>query len=145
MSWTNFFDAIFLVNLAKREDRLLAFTEDAEKYGIPFTRIEAIEDTQGARGLRDTMKGIFEQAISQNWDNILVFEDDADFPISTEDFNHTMNEVINQLPENYHICFLGAQLTVPPSYFHSPNLLNGQRMFSTHAVAYSLQGMKEIL
>lgn len=41
--------------------------------------------------------------------------------------------------------FLGCQLTSNGCKFHSPNLIRVQKAFSTHAVLYSLQGMKEII
>lgn len=143
--WRNFVDKIYVVNLLKRTDRLLQITEDFEKYEIPFERFQAIENDRGAEGLRDTMKLLFESCVEKGYRNVLVFEDDADFVIEKFWFHDTMDKVAIQLPDNYHICFLGCQLTVTPSHFHSPNLISAQKMFSTHAAIYSLQGMKEIL
>lgn len=144
--WTNYFDDIIVVNLLKRTDRLLKITEDFEKYGIPFRRVLAIEDNDnGARGLRDTMIGIYKEAIEKGHQNILVFEDDAKIIVGEEIFNDTMNKVVSQLPENYHFCFLGGQATFRFSHYHSTNLLPVRMYFATHAVAYSLQGMKEIM
>jgi GR25 family glycosyltransferase involved in LPS biosynthesis len=34
MKWLNFFDEIYVINLAKREDRLLTIAEHFEEYGI---------------------------------------------------------------------------------------------------------------
>jgi len=144
--WTNFFDEILVVNLLKREDRLLQTTKDFEEYEIPFRRVSAIEDNeQGARGLRDTMLNIFQEAIEKEHRHILVFEDDVKIIVEKWWFDNTMENIIAQLPENYHLCFLGGQMSVRPSHFHSPNLLPVIKYFSTHSVIYSLQGMKEII
>ena len=78
MKWLSFFDEIFVLNLSKRQDRLLEITEHFEEYEIPFKRIESIENSNGAEGLRDTMLLIFEDAIDKGRENILVFEDDCE-------------------------------------------------------------------
>lgn len=146
MKWTTFFDEIFLINLTKRKDRLIQATEECEKYGIPFTRVSAIEDLeQGARGLRDTMKSIFSESIGKGYENILVLEDDFRVVVEPFWFENTMDKVVEQLPPNYHLCFLGGQASNRFSHFAAPNLLPVQKYFSTHSVAYSIQGIKEIM
>lgn len=145
MKWLNFFDSIYLINLDKRTDRLLDFAEQAEKYSIPFQRIPAILNINGAEGLRDTMLQIFNECIEKNIQNVLIFEDDCDFISGVDLFHDIMNKVVEQVPPTYHMVFLGCQLSVPPASFHSPNLMQVIRAFSTHAVFYSLQGMKEII
>lgn len=144
--WQSFFNDIIVVNLLKREDRLLQTTKDFEEYSIPFRRVSAVEDNEnGARGLRDTMLGIFSEAIEKGHKNILVFEDDAKIVVDKIWFNDTMENIVAQLPENYHLCFLGGQMSVKPSRFYSSNLLPVIKYFATHSVIYSLHGMKEIM
>lgn len=143
--WINFFDEIYVVNLLKRSDRLLQITEDFEKYEIPFTRINAIEDEQGARGLRDTMLELYRNAISKGQKNILVFEDDCKIVVEKWWFDETMTNIVTQLPSNYHLCYLGGQMSSRPSHFFSPNLVPVVKYFATHSVIYSLQGMMEIM
>lgn len=143
--WQNFFDEIYVINLLKREDRLLQTTKDFEEYEIPFTRISAIEDENGARGLRDTMTQLFTEAIAKGYKNILVFEDDAKVVVDKIWFTMTMENIVAQLPENYHLCLLGGQPAQKFSHFFSSNLIPVNMFFSTHSVAYSLQGMKEIM
>lgn len=145
MSWIDFFSDIYVINLAKRTDRLIQITIDFEKYGIPFKRVEAIELPSGAEGLMETMKQIFREAIAEKKEHILIFEDDNEFVCGVDQFHLTMENVIAQLPENYIMIFLGCQVTGGATSFHSPNLVCGNQMFSTHAVMYSLQGMKEIM
>lgn len=146
MNWINFFDEIFVINLLKRSDRLLQITQDFERYGIPFTRVSAIEDReQGARGLRDTMLNLYKDALSKGYRNILVFEDDCKMIEEPDLFHIIMNNVVKQLPDNYHFCYLGGQMSSRPSHFHSANLIPVVKYFATHAVCYSEQGMKEVL
>lgn len=145
MEWINFFDAIYVINLLKREDRLLQIAEHFEEYGIPFKRVSAIEDENGARGLRDTMLKIFNTAMVEGYENILVFEDDAMFVVEKPLVDATLNSVVKQLPENYFMCFLGGQPTGGFTSFYSPNLLPVIKYFSTHAVAYSKKCINEIM
>lgn len=145
MSWLSFVDKIYLVNLQSREDRLLESAKLFQEYEIPFDVFPAIKDTQGARGLRDTMLLIFNEALEKNYDSILVFEDDVKMVEDKGTFHDTMNKAIEQLPENYHLLYLGGQATGGYSHFHSPNLLPAIKYFATQSVIYSRQGMKEIV
>ncbi len=70
--WTNFFDKIYLVNLEKRVDRLLESAEILEKYQIPFQIFTATEDGVGARGLRDTMNLLFDDALYNRYQNSFI-------------------------------------------------------------------------
>lgn len=146
MAWTDTIKDIVCLNLAHREDRLLAFTEQAEKYGIPFLRVAAIQDKeQGARGLRDTMLKLFNEHIERGTEHLLVFEDDALAVADDITFHNTMDKVVQQMPSNYHMIFLGCQVTQRISHFHSENIFQVTNAFSTHAVLYSLAGMKAVL
>lgn len=145
MEWINKISRIVCINLNKRDDRLLEFAKMAEEFEIPFERVSAIEDEQGARGLRDTMKVIFQEAIENNRQNVLVLEDDAVPVVEKFWFHEYMNKAVGQLPETYHMMFLGCQLTSNNCSWFSTNLIRVQKAFSTHAVLYSLQGMKEIM
>lgn len=143
--WTDFFDEILCINLDIREDRLLRITEHFEEYEIPFKRVEAIKHEKGAEGLLATMILIFQEALSKGFENILIFEDDAKIVVSTYEFHDTMNKVVEQLPKDYIMCFLGCQPTKGYEGFYSPNLLRVKEAFATHAVAYSKKGIELIL
>lgn len=141
--WTNSIGQIYLLNLDCRMDRLLSSIDQCLEYDIPFKRISAIEDKeQGARGLRDTMLLIFKEAIDNDYESILVLEDDFEF---VENPNIFMDEVIKQLPQNWHMVLLGCQPTNGFTYRHSANLLNLQKAYATHAVMYSKQCINEVL
>lgn len=137
---------IVCLNLPFREDRLLQFVEQAEKLGIPFLRVESIYDSeQGARGLRDTITRLFNQEIVNGTKHLLVYEDDAMCVESPEVFNQTMEKVVNQLPPDYHMVFLGCQITGRIKSFYSENIFPVVHAYSTHAVLYSLAGMAAVL
>lgn len=145
MEWFNFFDGIYVLNLDKREDRLIQITEDFENFEIPFERIKAIEKDNGAEGLRDSVIKLFNECIEKNYKNILLFEDDCKLLTTKDEFHNTMNAVVKQLPENYIMCFLGAQVTGRIHQWYWPNIFLAHKIFSTHSVMYSQQGMREIV
>lgn len=142
MSWVNFFDAIYVINLRKRVDRLLEITEELEKYNIPFELVTAIENENGAEGLRQTVEKIFKESIERKHEQILIFEDDCYF---LQDPNPIMGMVVKELPEYWHIFYLGGQPSNGFNRRHSSSLLQLDTCYSTHAWAISNQGMKEIL
>ena len=146
MNWIDKISRIVCLNLAHREDRLLSFTEQAEKYSLPFDRVPAINDAEnGARGLRDTMVKLFTESIDNRINHLLVFEDDCDIVVDPVIFHQTMDSVVEQLPPQYDMILLGCQLSHRIQGFYSTNLFPVTMAFSTHAVLYSLQGMKNIL
>jgi hypothetical protein len=105
----------------------------------------SVEDSQGAKGLRDTMVALFERAVDKGLQHILVFEDDAKIVLEKYWFHDTMEKATAQLPENYHIFYLGGQPTGGYSHQSAPNLMPAIKYYATHAWGISLQGMKEIL
>ena len=144
-NWTNFFDRIFVINLAKRTDRLLQIAEELERYNVPFELVTAIEQENGAEGLRMTMEGIFTKAITKRWESILVFEDDAYFVEGVEYTNEVLNNAMDQLPKDWDMILLGGQPVMGFKSMISPNLLSLSDCYATHSVGYSLNCMKRIM
>lgn len=143
MSWTSFFDKIVVINLPTRNDRLVATMGELDKHNIPFDLVEATSHENGAMGLQITMINLFKDCIEKGYKNILVFEDDVEF--LNEDVNGTMDKVVEQLPDNYHIIYLGCQPTHGYPRFYSDNLLPVTGAFATHACGYSLSAMKSLV
>lgn len=142
MSWTEYFDRIVVINLPHRKDRLIEVTEEMDKYGIEFELVDGIKNDNGAEGLRQTVENIFLESIEAGHRRILIFEDDCQF---VHDPTEVMNNAVKELPENWHILYLGAQCTNGFKRRQSSALLQLDMAFATHAWALSLQGMKEII
>jgi GR25 family glycosyltransferase involved in LPS biosynthesis len=145
MSWTDFFTKIFVINLPERTDRLLDIAEQLYKWNIPYELVNAVKHENGAEGLRITVEGIFREAVKQEWESILIFEDDAIFVDSGGNPNEVMEKVVKQLPKTWDILYLGAQCTTGFKMRVSPNLLLVENAYATHAWALSLHGIKEVL
>lgn len=140
--WTNFFDKIYCINLPKRTDRLIKFVEEMDKYGIDFDLVNGIENENGAEGLRQTVENILNDALDKNYEQILIFEDDCYFLC---DPNPIMELAIKELPEYWHILYLGGQCVNGFNRRHSQTLLQLDTCYATHSWAISRQGIKEIL
>lgn len=145
MSWTDFFTKIFVINLPERTDRLLDIAEQLYKWNIPYELVNAVRHENGAEGLRITVEGIFREAVKQEWESILIFEDDAIFVDSGGNPNEVMEKVVKQLPKTWDILYLGAQCTTGFKMRVSSNLLLVENAYATHAWALSLHGIKEVL
>lgn len=141
--WVDFFDQIYVINLDKRLDRWVDVCGEMEKFNIPFKRKAAVECPNGAEGLMRTMIEIFNEAIDKQFDNILVFEDDAMW--KDEDVNGVMENVVKQVPDDYLMVLLGCQPTNGFSGWYSHNLLPVVNAYSTHAVMYSRKAIQLIL
>jgi hypothetical protein len=144
-NWINFFDKIYVINLAKRTDRLLQIAEELERYNIPFELVTATEQEDGAEGLKTTMQGIFKKSIEKRYESILVFEDDAYFVEGVEYTNEVLNNAMDQLPKYWDMLLLGGQPVMGFSGQISPNLLSVEDCYATHSVAYSINCMKRIM
>ena len=145
MAWTDFFTKIFVINLPERTDRLLEIAEELEKWQIPYELRNAIKNENGAEGLRETVWNIIEEGVANNWQSVLIFEDDCVFVESCGNPNETMEQVVKQLPNMWQLLYLGGQVTNGFKLRHSPNLLLLDMCFATHAWALSLDAMKNIM
>jgi GR25 family glycosyltransferase involved in LPS biosynthesis len=87
---------------------------------------------------------IWQDAIKKNYKNILVLEDDVQF---TDDFNEYLYNVMEELPKDYDILYLGYSDSIcnPPknsylNYIYKPNF-----PVLLHAYIVSNNGLKKLL
>lgn len=137
------FNKIFLINLDNEigRERLAVCDEHLKEQGIEYERWVAVEKENGAHGLLATMKELFEYCVLSGFTNVLVLEDDAKMLLPFWPF---VKEIWPQLPADYHCLFLGCNLLSKPVR-HSANILRIRSSYATHAICYSLEGMKLIL
>ena len=140
--WHNQLDAIFVINLLKRKDRRQQAEDELNKYDIPFRFWIAIENENGAEGLRQTMVALFNHCIANGYKRVGIFEDDA---VMIEDINAYMPKCLEQLPEDFDLFYLGCQHNQKFERFYSENLLPVASAFSTHAVLWSASGMTKFI
>lgn len=146
MTWTDYFDAIYLINLPDRPDRLEKATQELNKYNIPFVLAPAIKRENGAQGLFETIISIFTEAEAENMGNILLLEDDVKF---LQDPNVYMPKCVEQLSRmSWDLFYLGINMDHPSNMFIGftfENLLKIRYGYSTHAIAWSRPARREFM
>lgn len=142
MKLNDFVDEVFVVNLFSRPDRLQSVTKELEKFDIKFHTWAATKSEDGRRGLRMTMVELFLYCIDQNLKRVCVFEDDI--KIISENFTELLSDCFEQLPEDFHLFYMGGRLLKPPTK-KSKNILQTSIMYATHAVIYSRFAIEYLL
>lgn len=141
MNWTDFLSSIYIINLPKRAQRRMESVKQMEQYGLPYSVWPATEMPNGADGLRATVLDIFKLALKNDFNHVLLLEDD--FLIVREDINKIMPRVIDQLPKDYDMLYMGVNAFGGfPDGLLSENILRVSDGYATHAVIYSNAGMK---
>lgn len=143
--WTHYFDEIYLLNMPHQVQRLHNSISELHKYDIYFKVVEAIFDKDGENGIRRTLKAVFQNALSNGHQRILVFEDDVQFVV---DPNTIMPYVVVQLMEvmpAWEMLYMGVNTHQPFKEFKSDHLLPVQEGYGLHAVCYSADAMRKIL
>jgi GR25 family glycosyltransferase involved in LPS biosynthesis len=137
MRINDYFDKVVVINLDKRTDRLEKISKQLDELGITFERFSAIDGK--AEGIDPITAGTMshQKVLEENVEKrILILEDDAQF---VDDFNEKFNEVIQYLPGDTDIFYLGALL--PKSTGKVEDIGNKywfKQIFSTGSHAYSI-------
>ena len=81
-------DAVIVINLADRPERLRGFEEEMARLGIPnYTRFEAIRDVPGILGCTRSHAECLRQMVESGWTCALFCEDDARFHVSRRELD----------------------------------------------------------
>ena len=131
----DYFTKIYVINLDRRPDRLQQCQIEFNKINASVERVPAIDgklipNTTGM-GSREkaclavTTKHVqlIEDAILNEYSNILIFEDDVKF---IDDFNEIFNERIKFLPEDWDLLFIGGNHIL---YVPGFDLITGDKNF----------------
>lgn len=144
--WHSFFDKIFLISLdhCKTSDFRLPIAEaELRRVGISCEIYSALKHDNGAYGCFLTYQHLFENCIAAGYKNILVFEDDI--KVVRDDFAFRAELAINNLPKDYHTLHLGPNTHRALAWRDAGVLLTMHQCRSTHAQAYSIESMKQIV
>ena len=108
MRVNEYFDKVVVINLDRRTDRMEKLVPQLERLGIEYERHSAVDGNE--LGINPIFAGTMShvQVLKKYQDKkILVLEDDAQF---IDDFNEKFEEVMQTLPNNWDIFYLGALL-----------------------------------
>ena len=135
----------YVINLDKRPDRLsdlklpLAWERfsatDGQKY------INNIPKERGWRGCYDSHTRLIKKIISENYDLYIVFEDDVDV---SDDFMDKLSNIINNLPENWELLFLGGW-NVGKKIKINDNVDLAKKVYCMHAYVFKPETAKKLL
>ncbi len=128
----DFFDFIVCINLERRKDRWEESLIEFSKIGIYVARFNAIESSNPSFGNHLSHASILKFAKEKKLNNILIFEDDVEF---FPDAVKNLSNSIKELPENWDMFYLGANLDIYKAYKITPHIAKLTGAFSTHAYA----------
>ncbi len=92
------FDKICVINLEERRDRLKQVKDEFERVGITklVERFPAIKLEDGKRACKLSHIACIEKAFNEGHENVLVFEDDVEFLVSSFDHLTTALESLDK-------------------------------------------------
>lgn len=154
---TNFFDKTFCINLDRRRDRWEECLTEFNKYNLEdierFTAIDGNNLPQVKSGfvtpsrlaLVLTNIDILEMAIQNNYQSILILEDDVEF---TDEVNK-ISEYFKFLPEDWDMLYFGGNhnqhVGIAPPKIINEKVCKLHHTFSTHCVAINKRAFTTIL
>ena len=135
----DYFSKIYCINLDERTDKYEECLIEFKKVNIKVERFAAIKgpnpkknkrSKSGEVGLRLTSIEILKNAINNNYQNILILEDDVTF---VEGFNDKLNKAIKYLPENWDLLYIGGNHFFNKGEF---SLVHGDKNFKINKNNY---------
>lgn len=136
----DYFSKIYCINLDKRTDKYKDCLKEFKKIDIEVERVSAIDGAPlfkpelntkaGAYGLFLTNLKIIEDAIKNDYESILILEDDVMF---IDNFNKLFNAKVDSLPDDWHLFYLGGN-----NYFNLGkfNLVTGDKNIKVDETNY---------
>ena len=136
MRVNDFFDKVIVINLDRRTDRMEKLAPQLEKLDIQYERFSAVDGKQLGidpivAGLQSHLQ-IMKQIAGQR---VLILEDDALF---VDDFNEKFEKVIQTLPEDWDIFYLGALVPKEVGLVRMVNRNWGIQVLTTGSQAYCI-------
>ncbi len=137
MKINEFFDKVVVINLDRRTDRMEKLDLQLKELGIQYKRFSAVDAIKLnidpiVAGLRSHL-----QVIKDNIGRrVLVLEDDAYF---VDNFNEKFEKVMQTLPEDWDIFYLGALVPKDVGQINMVNRHWGIQVLTTGTQAYCIK------
>ena len=136
MKVNDYFDKVIVINLDRRTDRMEKLAPQLEKLDIQYKRFSAVDGKKLdidpiVAGLRSHLQ-VMKQIAGQR---VLILEDDAQF---VEDFNEKFEKVMQTLPEDWDIFYLGALVPKDVGLIRMVNRHWGIQVLTTGTQAYCI-------
>lgn len=161
MEVNKYFDGVFLINLRRRPYRLKEATYELTKAGIKFNVFDAVDGNTfndltipseyrgntkhlkpGAVGCLLSHISLIKYAKEKGLKNILIFEDDVVF---SKNFNSFFNTIINEIPKDWDMFYLGGHPIQGQITKVSKNINKSSQILATHSYAINASAYDIIL
>lgn len=141
---------LFVINLAKRTDRLAHFNAMASRIGLTtvqrFEGISGLVDHEdrvsGNMGCTASHRALLDMIVAKNWPNAFIFEDDAE--VIYHDFHERWERFSRELPPTWDMLYLGAGYGEPPLARVSPHVIRAGRLLTTSSYGITLAQAKRM-
>lgn len=136
MRVNEYFDKVVVINLDRRQDRMEILDTQLKQLGIEYERHSAVDGKE--LGINPIFAGTMShvQVMKKYPDQkVLILEDDAYF---VEDFNEKFAEVMQTLPNDSDIFYLGALVPKSTGKLTKVNQHWYRQVFTTGSQAYSI-------
>lgn len=80
------------INLDRRTDRRAEFESECQRIGLHVDRFPAVAEQPGFVGCHKSHLAVLRMARDNNWDHVLIFEDDFQFLVSPTEFQSLLSE-----------------------------------------------------
>lgn len=133
---------IFVINLARRSDRLENFTKEMNHLGVKFERFEAVDagPGRGNHGCCASHKALNRLIAERGLKRAFIFEDDSIVRTQfRETFHHDVVPPLRELPENWDAIYLGGGYGDDPQGWHSRHLVRINWMKTTSSYGVTLE------
>lgn len=125
--------SVYCINLEHRHDRWERVQQEFKEHlpGIEVKRFNAVLAAPGWVGCRDSHLAVIE--LCRNEELFLILEDDVEF---VGNVHEVLELAISQLPEDWEMLYLGANL-MAPIHKYSANLCLLKQAYAAHAILFN--------
>ena len=153
----SFFDKVYCINLREREDRWNLCEGKFKEYGITnYLRFDGIKvngdlssKKLGQIGCAASFYNVFKDAYENNYEKILVLEDDFNFTVSKDEMSEALGKAFEEMPKDWDMFYLGANIVNEimhnPIEKYSENLFKLKSGYALHSVCFSKRSLEKIL
>jgi GR25 family glycosyltransferase involved in LPS biosynthesis len=136
MKVNEFFNKIVVINLDRRTDRMEKLDPQLKELGIKYERFSAVDAKQlNIDPIVAGLKSHLQVIKNNSGKRVLVLEDDAYF---VEGFNEKFDKVMQTLPEDWDIFYLGALVPKDVGQINIVNRHWGLQVLTTGTQAYCI-------
>lgn len=133
----NTFHTAYCLTLPHRTDRQFQVQKEFRQAGLSIPFFYALPGATNVQSFNLSSQAMLSNAIG----TLITFEDDVQF---VRPLNIAI-DAIRQLPDDWDVVYLGANVTDPAPERYSRNLVRVRRAWTTHAVGYSESAREKIL